>query len=396
MTIFVSALSILLSIIGLFLSAWILLPAPTFFWLTFSVGTPELSPWIVVLNSVALILGYISRKLSPYPYLWITICTMALAFSIVPLIQIPGAIQKANVAMEQLVPSDVAANTTPRYAQLRSQPVALKDVFFGIPIPKVRHLTGLKFPSKDQRSLDLELYLPPAPGQYPGIISIYGGAWQRGGPRANAQFNQYLSAQGYAVWAISYRHAPAYKFPTQLEDVQSALDYIQTHATEYETQPDQLALIGRSAGAHLAMLAAYSTSNPAIRGVINFYGPVNLTEGYNNPPNPDPIQSRKVLETLFGGPPTQFPNAYRDASPITYVTQPQPPTLLIYAGRDNIVQFKYGQLLFDRLRATGTQAVLLHIPWADHAFDAVFNGVSSQFSIYYAERFLDWVFQASS
>lgn len=341
-------------------------------------------------------LGYISRKRTPYPYLWISICTTALVFSIVPIIQIPGAIQKANVAMEQVTPSDVGTKITKRSALWRTQPIALKEVFFGISIPKVRHLSGLKIPSTDQSSLDLELYLPPTPGQYPGIVSIYGGAWQRGDPSANAQFNQYLSAQGYVVWAIAYRHAPAYKFPTQLEDVQSALEYIQAHATDYETQPDQLALIGRSAGAHLAMLAAYHTSNPAIRGVINFYGPVNLTEGYDNPPNPDPIQSRQVLEALFGGSPTQFPKSYRDASPITYANQPQPPTLLIYAGRDHIVQPQYGQQLFEKLQATGTQAALLHIPWADHAFDVVFNGLSSQFSIYYAERFLAWVFQSAS
>ncbi|MEM9151536.1 MAG: alpha/beta hydrolase [Cyanobacteria bacterium P01_F01_bin.3] len=313
-----------------------------------------------------------------------------------PCIQIPGAIQKANVAMEQVVPSEVGPKIEKKSSLWRSQPITLKDVFFGIPIPEVRHLTGLKISSTDQSSLDLELYLPPTPGEYPGIVSIYGGAWQRGAPSANAQFNQYLAAQGYVVWAIAYRHAPAYKFPTQLEDVQSALEFIQTHGSDYETQPDQLALIGRSAGAHLAMLAAYQTSTPAIRGVINFYGPVNLTEGYNNPPNPDPIQSRQVLEAFFGGPPTQFPQAYRDASPITYTDQAQPPTLLIYAGRDHIVQPQYGQQLFEKLQATGTKAALLHIPWADHAFDLIFNGLSSQFSIYYAERFLAGVFQSAS
>ena len=46
--------------------------------------------------------------------------------------------------------------------------------------------------------------------------------------------------------------------------------------------------------------------------------------------------------------------------------------------------------LRDKLAATGTTVVLLDIPWADHAFDEVFNGPSSQLELYYTERFLAW------
>jgi acetyl esterase/lipase len=72
------------------------------------------------------------------------------------------------------------------------------------------------------------------------------------------------------------------------------------------------------------------------------------------------------------------------------VTRPLPPSLLIYGDRDYLVQSKFGQGLYDQLKAVESSAVLIRIPWADHAFDAVFNGVSNQLALYYTERFLAW------
>ena len=69
---------------------------------------------------------------------------------------------------------------------------------------------------------------------------------------------------------------------------------------------------------------------------------------------------------------------------------PGAPTLLIYGTRDHIVEARFGRMLHERLLATGTTSVLLEIPWAEHAFDAVANGPSAQIALYYTERFLAW------
>jgi len=49
---------------------------------------------------------------------------------------------------------------------------------------------------------------------------------------------------------------------------------------------------------------------------------------------------------------------------------------------------RFGGALHERLRAGGNQSVLIEIPWADHAFDAVPFGPSAQLALYYTERFL--------
>ena len=76
--------------------------------------------------------------------------------------------------------------------------------------------------------------------------------------------------------------------------------------------------------------------------------------------------------------------------PISYATRPLPPTLLIYAGRDHVVMPRFGAMLDEQLQATGTVSVLLTIPWAEHAFDAVTGGPSAQLALHHTERFLAW------
>ncbi|NER85439.1 MAG: alpha/beta hydrolase, partial [Leptolyngbya sp. SIO1D8] len=217
-----------------------------------------------------------------------------------------------------------------------------------------------------------------------------GGAWQRGKPSHIARFSRYMVAQGYTVVAIDYRHAPEYRFPTQLQDVQTALQWVQANAVAYDIDLNRLALAGWSAGAHLVLLAAYQPDALPVKAVVNYYGPTNLAEGYRDLPVPDPIDTRAVLEAFLGGSPEQMPQAYQLASPIHHVRLGLPPTLLIYGGRDHLVKPIFGQQLDERLRAIGNASVLLNLPWAEHVFDSVFRGISNQMALYYTERFLAW------
>jgi acetyl esterase/lipase len=199
-----------------------------------------------------------------------------------------------------------------------------------------------------------------------------------------------MAARGYTIFAIDYRHAPRYRFPAQLDDVRAALDFIRQNAVKYEAQPDRIAILGRSAGGHLAMLAAYQPDALPVQAVVSYYGPFNLTQGYKDPPQPDPLNVRALLSAFLGGSPEQLPQQYIKASPASYVTRKLPPTLLIHGSRDHIVEVRFAQDMYQRLQAVGTSSILLEIPWAEHAFDAIFSGPSNQLALYYTERFLAW------
>jgi acetyl esterase/lipase len=141
------------------------------------------------------------------------------------------------------------------------------------------------------------------------------------------------------------------------------------------------------------MLAAYQPDALPVRAVVSYYGPFNLTQGYREPPNPDPLNVRAVLEAFLGGSPDEVPEQYAKASPVSYVTRPLPPTLLVHGSRDHIVEVRFAKAMYKRLRAVGSTSILLEIPWAEHAFDAIFQGPSNQLALYYTERFLAWALQ---
>ena len=386
-------LPLILSILGLFLSLWIVISAPTYFLLPLGVGAPEISPWLIVINASALLVTVWVQK-GWWTNLILVCSLLGLILSLLPLLQFPSVNRQFNLEMERVLGTDYLQDIPEEVkAKMRPKPLAIADVFRGISVPKVRISRGIVFASPDGVDLKLNTYRPLAVGKYPTLIIIYGGAWRQGSPNGHEQFSSYIAAQGYSVITIDYRHAPQYRFPAQLEDVETALQYIGDRAEELEVDTDKMVIMGRSAGGHLAKLAAYREAT-AFRGVISYYGPTNLTEGYYDLPVPDPIDIQAVLQDFLGGTPEQLPELYKQASPINYIYPNLPPSLLIYPGRDRLVQVKFGRELYAKLKATNNPAIFLEIPWAEHAFDAVFFGVSNQLALYYTERFLAWTLKS--
>jgi len=386
-----SIILLLLVAIGLFLSLWIVIPAPTMSLLPLGVGAPEISPWLILLNAIALFLAVSQFKFGMLKNVALAASLLGLLLSCLPLIQLPNANGQFAEEMTRVVGREFMDKIPLSVKErMRSKPFVLLDAFRGIPLQEVRIQREIVFANPDGVELKLNLYRPLTVGKHPAIVIIYGGAWQRGTADNDEFFSRYMAGQGYSVVAIDYRHAPQYQFPVQLEDVQTALQYIQDNADELEVNCDRLAIMGRSAGGHLAKLVAYQPSSIPFRAVISYYGPTNLTEGYEDPPVPDPIDTRAVMRNFLGGTLQEIPEVYHQASPINYIRPHLPPSLLIYGSNDRVVQAKFGDRLYQKLRSTDNTAIFLKIPWADHAFDAVSFGVSNQVALYYTERFLAW------
>ena len=385
---FLWVVPLLLGMLGFFLSLWIIIPAPTFSLLPLGVGAPEVSPWLIAINGSALVLTFFVHK--SWLSSLILICSLlGLLLSVLPLSQLSTTNSQWATEMETGLGTDYLQHVPQNLqAQMRPQPFILADVFRGIRQKEVRIQRGIIFASPDGVDLKLNIYRPLRIGKYPALMILYGGAWREGSPDDYETFSSYMAAQGYSVIALDYRHAPKYKFPAQLEDVQAALQYIQEHAANLEVDTERMAVMGRSAGGHLATLAAYQQDTSPWRAVISYYGPTDLTAGYHDPPFPNPIDIHTVLHNFLGGTPDELSEVYKQASPSSYVRPTLPPSLLIYGGRDHLVQAKFGRQLYSQLRATGNRAVWLEIPWAEHAFDAVFPGLSNQLALYYTERFI--------
>jgi acetyl esterase/lipase len=394
MPLFFAIIPLILTLIGLALIIGSIVPAPNMSLLPLSVGAPEISIWLLGFCSIGLAsYAVFYQAVLPRMLTWVGIGLSG--FSIVlcasPLIQLSGVIERANGSMTQALGNNYLAEIDANVrSTFRPQPFTIPEALQGIKIDNaaIRIQRQIEFAAPAGVPLKLNLYQPSGVGKYPAVIQVYGGAWRSGSANSNEKFSRYLASRGYVVVAIDYRHAPQYRFPVQLTDIQMAIDYVQKQANNWEIDPKKLAIIGRSAGGHLATLAAYQTDQAAIKAVVSYYAPVDLTAGYFDPPVPDPIDSRRVMRDFLGGTPTELPELYKQASPGQLVNRQLPPTLLVYGGQDHLVESRFGRKLAINLQSFGTTTVFIEIPWANHAFDEIFNGPSNQLALYYTERFL--------
>ena len=271
------------------------------------------------------------------------------------------------------------------------EPLVLKHLFKPVQSREIRFEERV-FASSDGYKLTLDVYRPGYEhGAIPGVLVVHGGTWQNGNNSEGIALNAYLAARDHVVIAMNYRLAPQWPFPAARDDVLSAIAYIKTYASEIGVDSTRLALVGRGGGGQLALLAAYTAGEPAIRGVVSMYGPTDLKFGYENPAPPGLVDTRAVLESYLGGAPSAAEDVYYAASPINFVTPASPPTLLIHGALDGVVSPQESARLEEKLMQAGVKHLFLRLPWATHECDRSFGGPCGQIATYAIERFLDSV-----
>ncbi len=201
------------------------------------------------------------------------------------------------------------------------------------------------------------------------IILIHGGGWNQGD---KADFNTYVDTlkkrlPGYAIFNINYRLATgsANFFPSQENDVKTAVEFIYGKRGDYQIS-DKFVLLGASAGGHLSLLHAYKYTSPVkIKAVVDFFGPTELVDMYNNPVNPlVPL----LLIQVTGGNPTTHASLYQQSSPWNFVTAQTPPTILLHGGVDIVVSPSQSLLLKNKLQAMGVTHEYVFYPTENHGW----------------------------
>jgi acetyl esterase/lipase len=203
-----------------------------------------------------------------------------------------------------------------------------------------------------------DLYRPTGGGRHPAVVLIHPGSWQRGSRSEMERFARRFADAGYVVFNVDYRLAPEHRYPAQRDDVRAAFRWLHAHARSMSVDPDRIAVMGYSAGAHLALLLGLSDAHgaPRPRAVIAGGAPSDLTAYPDNP----------VLAKLIGGSGDELPDLYADASPISHVSADDPPVLLYHGALDWMVDVEQSRRLLAKLRAAGVTAELLEEPWSGH------------------------------
>lgn len=183
----------------------------------------------------------------------------------------------------------------------------------------------------------LDITTPATPGTDRTVyVLIHGGGW-RTGDKSGHGFAEpktaWFTGHDGVVMNLNYRLSPAVTHPAHIDDVTRALAWIRAHAREYGGDPDQLVLLGHSAGAHLAALAATDHDRLRAAGVpASALRAVILLDGAGYDVARQVRDAGPLLRSLYLNAFTKDEAVQRDASPTLKVRDDRryPPFLIFH------------------------------------------------------------------
>jgi acetyl esterase/lipase len=284
----------------------------------------------------------------------------------------------------------------------------------------------LTYASPGGHDLVLDLYRPVgARGRLPVIVFLHGGGWSGGTRTTGPDFKRFFAQDGFAMASIEYRLTPSVTFPSNVEDVKTAVRWLRANADRLGLASDRIGIWGTSAGGHLGAVAALSPrgmfegdGNPdqssRVQCVLDAYGPSMFTEmdaqtesekatlqplaaglvnapamvagvvtsdrgstrGAGAPtaaraggPGATPHDAPTSPESRLVGAPIQtVPDRVKAASPLTYALSNAPPFLLMHGLADNSVPHQQSVMLYEALVAAGNTATLRLVDGLPHTF----------------------------
>ncbi|HSL01361.1 MAG TPA: alpha/beta hydrolase [Rubrobacteraceae bacterium] len=347
-----------------------------------------------------------------------------LGLVLVPLVHLSGAPKRAMIAAA-LGAAAISLSLAPvaqawRTASAEGVSLSLSEHFADRSFTVDREPETATYAYTGGEELELDVWRPPGgtsavdePGGRPAVVLVHGGGWRTGYPSKTPRWDAWLAEQGYVVFDIEYRLAPPPRWLDAPGDVKCAVGWVKRNAARYDVDPDRVALIGHSAGGHLALLSAYTegddrlppscaVEDTGVSAVAAFYPPTDLRRLYGmewpwSSPN---VVGLGSTTAFLGGTPSTRPARYRDASPTAHVNPGDPPTFLVHGGADRLVPPEQSERLAERLRGAGVPHRFVELPWAnhsfDHAFDLSWSGWGSQITRSALEEFLDHNLAAQS
>lgn len=211
-----------------------------------------------------------------------------------------------------------------------------------------------------EREMHLDLYQPTTEaGLRPVVLLVHGGGWRSGDRSHWVPMAQALAEAGFVGVTVEYRLSREALYPAGQNDLLSAIRWLREHSETFSIDPNKIAILGASAGAHMATLAGVSghtdtltsqkklddsgSFSSRVQAIINVDGVVEITspEVRSFEDKPGKIS---YMALWLGGRYHELPALWHEASPLAYVSAATPPTLFInsaqprfHAGRDPYV-----------------------------------------------------------
>lgn len=259
----------------------------------------------------------------------------------------------------------------------------------------VMSISNLVYARTPQGELQLDLYLPDNDRKDVLVIWIHGGAWRSGSKEDPPKL---LLKHGYPLASINYRLSTEAAFPAQIHDIKAAIKFLRSKSKGFKFNADKIVLWGSSAGGHLAALAGMSNNDDnlegnigqlsnetsSVQGVIDFYGPANLTTILKQS-TPHGLDVRiPAMDLLLGS--HEDEDMQKKASPVFYVDENDPPVFIAHGEQDPQVPINQSIELYTRCIRFGVDADIHYVEGNGHGGYGFENHVMEKL-------LLDWMAQ---
>ncbi len=221
----------------------------------------------------------------------------------------------------------------------------------------------------------LDVYSPPEGDNYPVLLFVHGGGWDKYDKELFAPVAKQLLPQGMVVVIPNYTLYPDAGYEQMASEVAAALSWTLENIDRYGGDPTRVTIAGHSAGGHLAglvvldehFLQAFDHRTDEVCGFVGLSGvyDVNAQFAFEQSKGSD----APVMTAVMGG-----RDNFEKASPISYITPFAPPALLIHGEQDTTVPASMSQAFHEALQSAGALSELRLYPdkaHSDYLFDAL-------------------------
>lgn len=262
-------------------------------------------------------------------------------------------------------------------------PGFLQMIYYYYTSPSVKR--SVIYGRKPRQRLDLYVPKNAEAGELPVVIFVTGGAWTIGYKAWGALLGRRLCEAGVIVACLDYRNFPQGSALDMLEDVNTGIAWVLRKVQRYGGNPDQVWLVGQSAGGQLAMLAllsqaAQAATGQAVLGGAPLWHPsclsgfVGVSGAYDLEGLAAHLHRRglykNLLDTIMS---IDGQVAYELLSPLHAARNPppnlaafMPPVLLMHGTTDKSVPVASSLLLSDALTAAGVESSVQLLPGKTH------------------------------
>ncbi len=243
----------------------------------------------------------------------------------------------------------------------RQQPGRGRMVPEGVEVMK-----DLEYANVDGESLRLDLYLPKKSETMPPLLVwIHGGGWTKGSKSGINPIFIRLTAKGYATASIDYRLDGLTSHPKQIHDCKGAIRWLRANAEKYGYDVTRIGVGGGSAGGHLALLVGLSDGVERLEGEVG-----GNTDQSSRVDAVADVFGPSALG-LFAEKSERFrhnktPELLKSASPVTYLSEDDPPLLIFHGDADRVVPLSQSEHVHKRYQEMGLKSSLHVIEGAGH------------------------------